>query len=104
MSFVVTERRREIGLRVALGATRTAAVWLIVRDALVMIGAAATIAIPCAWGLRRLVESQVFGVRTADGPTIAVAGSLLALAALVAALVPAWRAVSRNPTAALRLE
>jgi predicted permease len=104
MSFVVAERRREIGLRVALGATRTAAVWLIVRDALIMIGAAATIAIPCAWGLRRLVESQVFGVRAADGPTIAVAGSLLALAALVAALVPAWRAVSRNPTAALRLE
>jgi len=104
MSFVVTERRREIGLRVALGATRTAAVWLIVRDALIMIGAAATIAIPCAWGLRRLVESQVFGVRAADGPTIAVAGSLLALAALVAALVPAWRAVSANPTAALRLE
>jgi predicted permease len=104
MSFVVTERRREIGLRMALGATRTAAVWLIVRDALIMIGAAAMVAIPCAWGLRRLIESQVFGVGTVDGPTIAVAGSLLTLAALVAALVPAWRAVSTNPTAALRLE
>jgi predicted permease len=104
MSFVVTERRREIGLRMALGATRTAAVWLIVRDALIMIVAAAMVAIPCAWGLRRLVESQVFGVRAADAPTIAVAGSLLTLAALVAALVPAWRVVSANPTAALRLE
>jgi hypothetical protein len=104
MSFVVTERRREIGVRIALGATRSAAVRLIVRDAAIMIGAAVIVAIPCGWGLRRLVESQLFGVRAADGATIAVAGALLGLASLAAALAPAWRAATADPTAVLRLE
>jgi ABC-type lipoprotein release transport system permease subunit len=51
-----------------------------------------------------LVASLLFGVSAADGPTVALASTLLALAVLVAALIPAWRAVSGNPAAALRLE
>jgi predicted permease len=104
MSFVVTHRRREIGLRLALGATRTSAVWLVVRDALVMIGAGAAVALPCVWGLRRVVESQLFGVGAVDAPVIAAASGLLALVALGAAMIPAWRAASVSPTEALRLE
>jgi predicted permease len=104
MSFVVAQRTQEIGIRMALGATRSAVVWLIVRDALVVIGAGIAIALPCAWGLRRLVEAQIFGVRALDGPTIAGASCLLAFVALAAAMLPAWRAASVNPTEALRFE
>lgn len=104
MSFVVTRRTQEIGVRLALGATRSAVVWLIIRDALIMIGAGTAIAIPAAGALRRLVEAQLFGVRAFDGPTIALASGLLALVALGAAMLPAWRAASVSPTEALRLE
>ena len=81
MSFVVTQRTREIGVRLALGATRAAAVWLIMRDAAIMIGAGTVIALPSAWALRRLVEAELYGVRAFDGPTIALASCLLALVA-----------------------
>ena len=104
MSFVVTNRTREIGVRLALGGTRSAVVWLIVRDALAMIGAGTAIALPCTWALRRLVEAQLFGIRAFDAPTIALASSLLALVALGAAWFPAWRAASVSPTEALRFE
>ena len=73
MSFVVTQRTQEIGVRLALGATRSGALWLVVRDAVIMIGAGTAIALPCAWALGRLVEAQLFGVRAVDGPTIALA-------------------------------
>jgi ABC-type antimicrobial peptide transport system permease subunit len=57
MSFIVTRRTQEIGIRLALGATRPGIVWLMVRDALVMIGAGTALALPSAWLLRRLVET-----------------------------------------------
>jgi predicted permease len=104
MSFVVTRRTREIGIRLALGATRANAVWLIIRDAMIMIGAGAAIALPTAWALRYLVEAQLFGVRAFDGPTLAMASGLLAIVAVAAAMLPAWRAASASPTDALRAE
>jgi ABC-type antimicrobial peptide transport system permease subunit len=104
MSFVVTQRRREIGLRLALGSTRGGAVWLIVRGALVMSGVGTAIALPAAWALRRLIESQLFGVNALDAATIVVATGALALMALIAAMVPAWRAASIRPMEALRLD
>jgi putative ABC transport system permease protein len=104
MSFVVTQRTREIGVRLALGATRPSAVWLVLRDALVMIAAGTAIALPCISALGRLVESQLFGVRPTDVITIAAASLLLAAVALGAALIPAYRASTVNPTEALRFE
>ena len=104
MAFIVTHRAHEIGVRLALGATPSAAVWLIVRDALFMIGAGTLVALPCVWALSRLVEAHLFGVRAVDAPTIAVATALLGLVALAAAFLPARRAASVSPTDALRLE
>jgi predicted permease len=104
MSFIVTQRTQEIGVRLALGATRSSVVWLTVRDALIMIAAGTAVALPCAWGLSRFVEGQLFGVRAVDGWTIVAACALLALVALGAATLPASRAASVNPTDALRLE
>jgi predicted permease len=104
MSFVVTERTREIGIRMALGARGTAAVWLVLRDALVMIAAGTAVALPSVAMLGRLVESQLFGVAATDPVTIAATTLLLAAAALGAALIPAYRASTVNPTDALRAQ
>jgi predicted permease len=104
MSFVVTQRTREIGIRLALGATRLATVWLVLRDALVMITAGIAIALPCVWALSRLIESQLYDVKPTDPATIAIATLILCAAALGAAFIPARRASAVNPTAALRFE
>ncbi len=104
MSFVVTQRTREIGVRLALGATRASALWLVLQDALVMIAAGTALAMPCVWALGRLVESQLFGVKPTDPSAIAAAILLLTSAALGAALIPAYHASTVNPTDALRFE
>ena len=85
MSFVVTQRTREIGVRLALGATRGSAIWLVLRDALAMIAAGTAIALPCVAALGRLVESQLFGVKPTDPIAIGAATLLLASATLGAA-------------------
>ncbi|HYZ84757.1 MAG TPA: FtsX-like permease family protein, partial [Bryobacteraceae bacterium] len=104
MSFVVAQRTREIGIRVALGATRFSTVWLVLRDALVMITAGVAIALPCVWALGRLVESQLYDIKPTDPATIALATLVLCSAALGAALLPARSASTVNPTEALRFE
>jgi ABC-type antimicrobial peptide transport system permease subunit len=102
MSFVVTQRTREIGIRLALGATGRAAIWLVLRDALIMVATGVAIALPCAAALGRLVESQLFGVKPTDPAAVAIATLLLSTAALGAALIPAYRASAVNPVDALR--
>jgi ABC-type antimicrobial peptide transport system permease subunit len=104
MSFVVTQRTREIGIRLALGATRRSTVWLVLRDALVMIAAGTAIALPCVWALGRFLESQLYDVKPTDPATILAATLLLCSTALGAALIPAHRASAVNPTEALRFE
>jgi predicted permease len=104
MSFVVTQRTREIGIRLALGATRLAVVWLVLRDALVMIAAGVALALPCIWALGRLVESQLYDIKPTDPSTIALAILILCSATVGAALIPAHRASAVNPTVALRFE
>ena len=103
-SSLSTGGAREIGIRVALGATRFSTVWLVVRDALVMIAAGVATALPCVWVLGRLVESQLYDVKPTDPRTVAVATLVLCSAALGAALVPARRASAVNLTEALRFE
>jgi predicted permease len=104
MSFVVTQRRREIGIRLALGATRLSTIWLVLRDALMMIAGGTAIALPCVWVLGRLVESQLYEVKPTDPVTIFAATVVLCSTALGAALIPAQRASALNPTDALRFE
>jgi predicted permease len=104
MSFVVNQRTREIGIRLALGATRVSTIWLILRDALVMIAVGTAIALPCVWALGRLVESRLYDVKPTDPVTISAATLVLCLTALGAALIPARRAAAVSPTDALRFE
>jgi predicted permease len=104
MSFVVTQRTREIGIRLALGATRLSTVRLVLRDALLMIAAGIAIALPCVWALGRLVASQLYDVKATDPVTILAATFVLSSTALGAAFIPARRASIVNPTDALRFE
>ena len=104
MSFVVNQRTREIGIRLALGATRVSTIWLVLRDALLMIAVGTAIALPCVWALGRLVESQLYDVRPTDPVTVFAATLVLCSTALGAALIPARRASRLNPTDALRVE
>ena len=104
MSFVVSRRTREIGIRVALGASRGAAMWLVLRDAAVMVAAGLAIALPAVWGLGRLIENQLYGVRAMDASTIAAAAVLIAVVALGASFIPVRRATAISPMDALRYE
>ena len=104
ISFTVTRRTREIGVRLALGATRRNTMWLVLRDALAMTAIAIAIALPSVWALGRLVQSQLYGIKPMDPATIVTATLILCFTALGAALRPAHRAARLNPTDALRLE
>jgi predicted permease len=104
LSFVVTQRTQEIGLRLALGANPSTAMWIIVRDVLFMLAVGTSVALPIAWASRRVVQAQLFGVSPFDAPTIVLASAILGIVALAAAMIPAWRAASISPTEALRLE
>jgi predicted permease len=104
VSFTVTQRTREIGVRVALGATRFATVWLVFRDALIMTTSGIAIALPGVWALGKFVESQLYDVKPTDPATIVAATLLLCSTSLGAALIPAYRASTVNPADSLRLE
>ncbi|HYO80966.1 MAG TPA: ABC transporter permease, partial [Bryobacteraceae bacterium] len=104
MAFVVTQRTREIGIRLALGATRGSALWLVLREAIMIIAVGTIIALPCIWGLARMLEPQLFGVKPTDANTMIVAMLVLMFAGCGAALIPAYGASGIDPTEALRFE
>jgi predicted permease len=104
MAFTVTRRTREIGVRMALGAVQGDVVWLVMREVLMLVGTGIVLGLAAAWGLGRLVSSQLYGVTANDPATIAGAAVLLAAVALVAGYVPARRATRVNPVLALRYE
>jgi macrolide transport system ATP-binding/permease protein len=104
IAYSVSQRTREIGVRIALGAQRNAVYALILRQAgwLTMIGLA--IGILCSFETSRLMRSLLFGVQTWDAMTLGCVAALLAFASLAAAFFPARRAASIDPVVALRAE
>ena len=104
LAYTTAQRTREIGIRIALGSTRLAISQIVLSDVLRLAGIGIVVALPVAFGLGRLLRSQLFGVSPADPLTITVAVFLIATVALIAALIPARRAASVNPTEALRTE
>jgi predicted permease len=104
MSYAVTMRTREIGLRVALGADRRAVLMLVLREVAVLAALGIAIGLPGGYGLGRVVESQLFGLSARDPLTFAVATVALVATAFVAGLIPALRAARVDPMTALRYE
>ncbi len=104
MSFAVARRTREIAIRVAFGALSSRVVGLIVRDMCVLVGAGMLLALPAIWWLKRLVESQLYGVSPTDPQALAAAIAVVCLAAAAAVWVPSRRALRVDPITALRDE
>jgi putative ABC transport system permease protein len=104
LAYSTAQRTREIGIRIALGSSRLGVSRMVLMDVLRLAGIGIAAAIPCSILLGRLLRSQLFGVSTADPFTLGAVVLLIALVALVAAIVPARRASSVDPTIALRTE
>jgi ABC-type antimicrobial peptide transport system permease subunit len=104
MSYVVAQRTREIGVRIALGASSRDVVTLVMRDVLILTVIGIGIGLPAAWGLTRMVSSQLYGIEPNDALTVAAATLGIAFVALLAGYVPAMRATRVDPMRALRCE
>ena len=104
MAYTVEQRTSEIGLRMALGADRASVIRMVLRGSFMQIGIGLGIGIPLAILAGKLMKDQLFGVSPWDPAMLASATLLLALAALVASVVPARRAASVEPMTALRNE
>ncbi len=104
MSYSVARRRREIGIRMALGAERGAVLWMVLREVAALVGIGVGVGVPLALGLSRIVASQLFGLSAHDPAALAGAAGVLVPVALVAGFLPARRATRIDPMLALRYE
>jgi len=104
MAFVVARRKKELGLRLALGAEPGGVIWLVMREVLLLLAIGLVVGVPSAIALANYVSSQLYGINPND-PTIAVATVvLLTLVSAAAGLIPARRASQIDPILALRYE
>jgi len=103
-SYLVSQRTREIGLRMALGAERADVLWLVLRNGLVMTGAGLLFGVLLSVATARLLAGLLYEVRTFDPLVFALAPMLLAGSALLASYLPARRATRVSPMEALRQE
>jgi putative ABC transport system permease protein len=104
LAYSTEQRTREIGVRLALGAQRSAVVGLILREMLLITGVAILVALPSTVALARLFRSQLYGVTFADPLALVSAVGLTAVMVGVAAALPARRAAAVEPMNALRIE
>ena len=104
VAYGVARRTHEIGIRMSLGASRTAVVWMVVRGSLAMVACGIAIGLPLCFWMSKLAASLLFGVRPNDPATIAATIGVLAAVAVLAAWLPARRASRVNPVIALRWE
>jgi len=102
LANVVLEQTREIGLRLALGATRADVLWLVFKRALIMAAAGAAIGVAGALAVTQLMAGLLYQIRPTDAVTFLGAALLLAGLAAAASLIPAWRATRVDPLVALR--
>lgn len=104
LAYSIAQRTREIGIRMALGATRATVVTMVLREVMVIAGSSIVVAIPIAIALTHLVKAQLYGISYHDPATLLFVVVAIATAALAAATVPARRAVRVQPITALRDE
>jgi putative ABC transport system permease protein len=104
MSYTVSQRQREIGVRLALGAQRGHVLQMVLQQGTKLALAGVAIGIGAGLGLTRLMTHLLFGVTAHDPLTFAAVSSLLILVALLACYIPARRAIRVDPVVALRYE
>jgi hypothetical protein len=104
LAYVVSQRTREMGVRFALGAQRGDVIWLILRQAGMLIIAGVVLGLALAFASTRFIRSYLYGVSAHDGWTLAVVAAVLIASGAVAAWLPARRAALVNPVEALRAE
>jgi predicted permease len=104
MSYAVTRRTREIGIRMALGAERGGVLWLVLREVAIMAAVGIAAGLSVALWLTRQIQALLFGLAPSDPATLAGAGMLLAFIAFVAGYLPARRAATIDPIVSLRTE
>ena len=104
MSYDVTRRSQELGVRMALGAARSSVLGLVMRHGLALALTGIAIGLAGAWAVTRLLEAQLYGVTRTDPATFAAVAVMLTLVAGIATLIPAVRATRTDPIRALRYE
>jgi ABC-type antimicrobial peptide transport system permease subunit len=102
LAFFVSERRREIALRMALGARTSGLVWTVARDIALAVGAGLGGGVTIAALAGRWIEATLYGVSGRDIPTLAGAVIVMGAMCAIAALIPAWRAARVDPALLLR--
>ncbi|HYU31613.1 MAG TPA: ABC transporter permease [Thermoanaerobaculia bacterium] len=104
ISYTISRRINEIGIRMALGARRSRVLWMVLRETLLLALAGIVLGVPVALGSARAVSSRLFGLSAADPATLSAAVAVLLVVALFAGLVPGSRATRIQPVQALRYE
>jgi predicted permease len=104
LAFDTLQRTREIGVRMALGASRSAVARLLLLETVRLASISILVGLPMAWEFARLAKSLLFGVQSADPLTYAAVALLVGLVAVAASAIPTWRATSIEPMEALRYE
>jgi predicted permease len=104
LSYNVTRRTGEMGVRMALGAQRSGILQLVIRDALVVTAIGILVGLGAAWAATRVLGSMLFGLSPRDPVTMIGAAVVLIAVAALAAFIPAWRASRVDPMTALRYE
>lgn len=102
LAYAVSRQAKEIGLRLALGATRATVLWTVLRDCLLVVAIGIAIGTGISLALGRYVRTLLFQVSAADAVSLAAAGSVMLAVATLAGLLPARRAATVDPAAALR--
>jgi putative ABC transport system permease protein len=104
VSFLVSQRSRELAVRVAVGASAKNILWLVLREGLGMAALGASMGLVGVWAAQKLLNGLLFGISAVDLKTFAAAALFLLAVVMIACWVPAWRASRLDPCIALRAE
>jgi predicted permease len=104
MAYMVTQRAREMAIRIALGAMRGRVIWLVMREVVLLVALGMAVALPFIFVLNRFVRSELYGIQANDLSSIVLATLVMSCVALAAGYIPARRATAYDPMQVLRYE